>query len=698
MPPTTTNPPAPPSLKPGSTNPLGARYDGKGTNFALFSVPATGVDLCLFDDGGAEERVALNEVDCFVWHARLDGVGPGQRYGFRVHGPWDPAAGLRCNPNKLLLDPYALAVEGLPDWGPGGNGGELLDHGPDFSLNTLDSAPMAPRSVVVDPAFDWTGEARPSRSEPDTIIYEAHVKGMTRLHPDVPPGQQGTYRGLTHPAVLDYLTSLGVTAIELMPVQQFIDDRYVVQHGRTNYWGYMPVGYFAPHNGYAATGGRGQQVSEFKAMVKSLHDAGLEVILDVVYNHTGEASGTDGTLCLRGIDNRSYYLLDADAGYVDLTGCGNTLNIWDPIALRLMMDSLRYWATDMHVDGFRFDLAGALAETEAGKSVSVFLDLVAQDPVVGTLKLIAEPWTPGGGRPTFPPQWSQWNDLSRDTTRDTWRSSDTVRTNFFYSFTGSPNRFNAGNGYLPTTSVNYVASHDGLTLADLVAYNNDGQRAWDSGAEGPTTDPAIVALRARQARNMLATIVLCQGMPMLLHGDECGRTQEGNDNAYDQDNPTTWLHWDALDTQRLAFTKRLLALRRQHPVFRRRRFFEEAVPGPGSLDDLAWFDPSGAPMDEGGWAAPETVTVWAYLNGDGIPYPDPDGNPVRDDSFLIAFNAYWDPVRFVIPAAVGGPWTAELDTTTPEGAPAEATPHAAGDALNLPGRSLLVLRRPRPVP
>ncbi len=684
----------PSSPKPGTPAPLGAHYDGTGTNFALFSVPATGIDLCLFDNSGTETRIALTEVDSFVWHARLDGVGPGQRYGYRVHGPYDPANGLRCNPNKLLLDPYALAIEGLPDWGPGGNGTELLDHNPDGSLNPQDSAPKAPRSVVVDPSFDWSGEQRPNRSEPDTVIYEAHVKGLTKLHPKVPAAQRGTFAGLANPAVVDYLTGLGVTAVELMPVQQFINDRYVVQQGRTNYWGYMQVGYFAPHNAYASTGQAGQQVGEFQAMVKVLHNAGLEVILDVVFNHTGEASGGDGTLCFRGIDNRTYYLLDANSQYIDLTGCGNTLNIWDPTALRLVMDSLRYWATVMHVDGFRFDLAGALAETDANRSVSVFLDLVAQDPVVNGLKLIAEPWTPAGGRPLFPPLWSQWNDQSRDGTRDLWRAVTGIRQQFFYSFLGSPNRFAAANGFEPTTSLNYIASHDGLTLTDLVSYTNDGQRSWDCGAEGPTSDPAILALRAKQARNLLTTIVLCEGMPMLLHGDECGRTQGGNANAYDQDNTTTWLDWGAQDAERLSFTKALLALRAAHPVFRRRRFVPEAEPGPGSSGDLAWFDPSGAPMDAGRWAASMAVTVTAYLNGDGIDEPDLDGNPVVDDSFLVLINGWSDDVAFVVPAGVGGPWSVALDTAADGGGGGPAS-YQAGQTVPREKWSLLVLQRAR---
>ena len=683
--------------KPGRFTPLGAHFDGTGTNFALFSVPATSVDLCLFDDDGTEHRITLTEKDSFVWHARLEGVGPGQRYGYRVSGEWNPPAGIRCNPNKLLLDPYALAVEGIPDWGPMASGQELLDHNPDFSPSTVDSAPKMSRSVVADQSFDWSDEQRPQYSEPDTIIYEAHVKGMTQLNHHVPASERGTFKGLTHPSMLDYLTNLGVTAVELMPVQQFMNDRFVVSQGRTNYWGYMQIGFFAPHNAYAATGQRGQQVAEFKEMVKALHNAGLEVILDVVFNHTAEAGNVDGTMCFRGIDNRSYYLLDDANQNIDLTGCGNTLNIWDPSALRMVMDSLRYWVTDMHVDGFRFDLAGALAETDAKRSVSVFLDLLHQDPLLNDLKLIAEPWEPGGKRPIFPAPWSQWNDQSRDTTRDIWRALTNKRNDFFYSFVGSCNRFFKADGYTPSTAVNYVASHDGLTLADLVAYNNDGQRSWNSGLtaadDGPTDNPDILKMRARQARNLLTTIVVCQGMPMILHGDEAGRTQGGNGNAYDQDNETTWMHWDAIDTERLAFTRRLLKLRRDHPVFRRRRFFSQASPGPGDPQELAWFGPPGLPMGQWDWDAQETVTITAYLNGEGIPDPDPDGNRVVDDSFLLMFNAYWEPVPFAIPSTLAGPWTVELDTSMPGGLGSPVA-HQPGDIFQLPGRSILILRRP----
>ena len=685
-------------LRPGTFTPLGAHYDGTGTNFALFSVPATAVDLCLFDEGGNEQRIALSERDSFTWHARLDDVGPGQRYGYRIDGPWDPPAGLRCNPSKLLLDPYALAVEGLPDWGPSASSTDLLDHNPDLTRNLTNSAPRMPRSIVADETFDWSGEARPSFTAPDSIIYEAHVKGLTQLNAQIPAALRGTYQGLAHPVMLDYLANLGITAVELMPVQQFINDRFVVSRGRTNYWGYMQMAYFAPHNAYAATGQRGEQVAEFKSMVKALHNAGLEVILDVVFNHTGEAGGADGTLCYRGIDNRSYYLLNEANQNIDLTGCGNTLNIWDPMALRMVMDALRYWVTDMHVDGFRFDLAGTLAETDAKRSVSVFLDLVNQDPFLNGLKLIAEPWEPSGARPSFPAPWSQWNDFSRDTTRDMWRGVTSRRKDFFYSFTGSCNRFRPESGYWPSTALNYVASHDGLTLNDLVTYTNNGQRSWNSGGspadDGPTGNPDIARLRSRQVRNMLATIVLCQGMPMILHGDECGRTQGGNDNGYDQDNDTSWLHWDALDTERVAFTRRLLKLRREHPVFRRRRFFLNATPGPGSTADLAWFGPPGTPMASWDWDSQETVTVTAYLNGDGIGEPDPDGNLVVDDSFLVMVNTYWQAVPFVVPATLAGPWSPELDTSVPGGVP--TGPALDGGATaNLAGRSMLVLRRAR---
>src|SRR5215469_3615195 len=600
---------------PGTSYPLGATYDGAGTNFALYSHIADQVELCLFGDDGAETRLPLREVDGFVWHGYLPGVGPGQRYGYRVHGPYDPAAGHRCKPAKLLLDPYAKAVEGSIDWDPAVFSYSFDDHD---KRNDADSAPHVPRSVVVNPYFDWRGDRPPRHQYHETVIYEAHARGLTKLHPGVPEAQRGTYAGLAHPAVIEYLRELGVTAVELMPVHQFVTDSLLFERGLANYWGYNTIGFFAPHNAYSSTGSRGEQVPEFKSMVAALHDAGIEVILDVVYNHTAEGNHLGPTLSFRGIDNTAYYrLVDDDPRYYfDTTGTGNSLLMRHPQVLQLIMDSLRYWVSEMHVDGFRFDLAAALArQFHEVDRLSAFFDLVQQDPVVSQVKLIAEPWDVGEGGyqvGNFPPLWSEWNGKYRDTIRDFWRGQPATLPEFAFRLTGSSDLYQQ-DSRRPVASVNFVTAHDGFTLADLVSYNHkhneangedytdgtDDNRSWNCGVEGVTDDPHVVALRRRQQRNFLATLLLSQGVTMLLSGDEVGRTQRGNNNAYSQDNAISWLDWEHLDDALLLFTRRMIALRREHPVLRRRRWFQ-GVPIRGSVD-IGWCRPDGAEMSDEDW-------------------------------------------------------------------------------------------------
>ncbi|MFF0791159.1 glycogen debranching protein GlgX [Streptomyces spiralis] len=695
----------------GYPYPLGAAYDGEGTNFALFSEVAEHVELVLVDDAGDRRHVPLTEADGFVWHGYLPGVGPGQRYGYRVHGPWHPAAGHRCNPRKLLLDPYARAVDGQTDNHPSLY--ERAPHGPD----PADSAGHTMLGVVTDPAFDWGDDRPPRRAYSDTVIYEAHVRGLTRTHPHVPPELRGTYAGLAHPAVIEHLTSLGVTAVELMPVHQFVHDGVLQSRGLANYWGYNTIGFFAPHNGYAARGTRGEQVAEFKSMVRALHAAGLEVILDVVYNHTAEGNEKGPTLSFRGIDNASYYrLVDGDwAHYYDTTGTGNSLLMRHPYVLQLIMDSLRYWVTEMHVDGFRFDLAATLArQFHEVDRLSAFFDLIQQDPVISRVKLIAEPWDVGEGGyqvGNFPPLWSEWNGLYRDAVRDFWRGEEHTLGDFASRLTGSADLY-AHNRRRPRASVNFVTAHDGFTLRDLVSYNDkhneangegnrDGEsanRSWNCGAEGETKDSAILALRARQQRNLLATLLLSQGIPMLCHGDELGRTQRGNNNAYCQDNEVSWIDWRLTDEQReLAdFTRYVIALRAAHPVLRRRRFFqgETATRDDQPLPDLVWMLPDGREMTEEDWRRSDAHSVMVFLNGDAIAEPDRKGRRVVDDSFLLLLNGYWEAVDFRLPGrAYGDRWTTLLDTAEPDGPPDEAEHKSAGDLL-VESRSLVLLSRP----
>ncbi|MER5433331.1 glycogen debranching protein GlgX [Streptomyces sp. NPDC002588] len=695
----------------GHPYPLGADFDGKGTNFALFSEVAERVELVLVDDDDSARTIPLTEVDGFVWHGYLPGVGPGQRYGYRVHGPWDPAAGHRCNPAKLLLDPYARAVCGETD-----NHASLFERAGDRP-DPADSAGHTLLGVVTDPAFDWGEDAPPRRGYADTVIYEAHVRGLTRTHPGVPPVLRGTYAGLAHPAAVEHLVKLGVTAIELMPVHQFVQDGVLRDRGLSNYWGYNTIGFFAPHHAYAARGTRGQQVTEFKEMVKALHAAGLEVILDVVYNHTGEGSQKGPTLSFRGIDNASYYrLVDGDwSHYYDTTGTGNSLLMRHPYVLQLIMDSLRYWVTEMHVDGFRFDLAATLArQFHEVDRLSAFFDLIQQDPVISRVKLIAEPWDVGEGGyqvGNFPPLWSEWNGKYRDAVRDFWRAEPHSLGEFASRLAGSSDLY-AHSRRRPRASVNFVTAHDGFTLRDLVSYNDkhnqangeddrDGEshnRSWNCGAEGPTDDPGILALRARQQRNLLATLLLSQGIPMLCHGDELGRTQRGNNNAYCQDNEVSWIDWRLTDEQHrlMDFCRRLLALRAAHPVLRRRRFFlGETVTHAGQpLPDLVWLLPDAREMRDRDWLRSDAHSVGVFLNGDAIAEPDPRGRPVVDDSFLLLFNSYWEPVVFVLPgAAYGERWAVCADTAEPDGGRDE-TEYKAGAEVRVESRSLMVLSRP----
>ncbi|WP_067717192.1 glycogen debranching protein GlgX [Nocardia yamanashiensis] len=695
---------APLGVWPGTAYPLGATYDGAGTNFSVFSEVARRVELCLLDERDRETRIPLDEVDGYVWHAYLPGVGPGQRYGFRVHGPYDPALGQRCDPTKLLLDPYGKAFTGAfgADAAPYNHGQNTLGH-------TM-------TGVVINPFFDWAGDRAPGRPYHETVIYEAHVKGMTQTHPDVPPPLRGTFAGMAHPAIVEHLRGLGITAVELMPVHQFLHDRILLDRGLRNYWGYNSFGYFAPHAEYAASPAPGAAVSEFKAMVRALHAADIEVILDVVYNHTAEGNEFGPTICFRGIDNAAYYRLvdDDPQHYMDYTGTGNSLNVRHPHTLQLIMDSLRYWVLEMHVDGFRFDLAATLArELHDVDRLSTFFDLVHQDPVVSQVKLIAEPWDVGEGGyqvGNFPVAWTEWNGKYRDTVRDYWRGQPATLGEFASRLTGSSDLYEA-TGRRPSASINFVTAHDGFTLADLVSYNEkhnaangegdlDGEnynRSWNCGVEGPTDDPAILALRARQQRNLLATLLLSQGTPMLLHGDEFGRTQQGNNNAYCQDNALSWMDWSLLDAQAdlLEFTRRAVALRTAHPVFRRRRFFDgRPAPTHDHPDDIAWFTPDGAPMTDPDWDNGFGRSLTVFLNGDGIREPGPRGERITDASFLLCFNAHDAALDFTLPDPEhGNNWEIALDCSAPTGIPAAPRVHPAASTVRVPARCLLVLRR-----
>ena len=684
---------------PGRAYPFGATYDGAGTNFSLFSEAADAVDLCLFDADGKETVVPIGDVDAHCWHTYLPSVAPGQRYGFRVHGAWDPDHGLRCNPSKLLLDPYAKAIDGEVDWQQACFG---YNWGDERSSNDDDSAPHVPKSVVHSPFFDWGNDRPPGTPLHETVIYEVHVKGFTATHPDIPEPIRGTYAGLGHPVAIDYLRDLGVTAVELMPVHQFVNDAHLVDQKLSNYWGYNSIGFFAPHNGYAS-GGLGEQVQEFKAMVRTLHDAGIEVILDVVYNHTAEGNHMGPILSFKGIDNRAYYRLvpDDERHYYDTTGTGNSLNVQHPRSLQLIMDSLRYWVSEMHVDGFRFDLAAALArQFHEVDRLSAFFDLIQQDPIVSQVKLIAEPWDIGDGGyqvGNFPAVWSEWNGKYRDTVRDFWRGEPATLGELASRLTGSSDLYE-GDGRRPVASINFVTAHDGFTLSDLVSYNdkhneangednNDGEshnRSWNCGVEGPTTETQVLELRERQQRNFLATLFTSQGVPMLLGGDEIGRTQGGNNNAYCQDNEISWFDWEHVDDGLREFTRRLIALRREHPVFRRRHWFQ-GRPLRGTVD-ICWLRPDATEMDDADWEANFARSVAVFLNGDTIAERDARGQPVTDDSFLLVFNASDGDIDWTLPKQWGGTWEVVFDT---HGVLEAGSP--TGTSLSAAGRSVILL-------
>jgi isoamylase len=692
---------------PGNPFPLGAVFDGSGTNFSLFSQVAERVELCLFDEQGAEQRIDLPEVTGYCWHGYLPVVEPGQRYGFRVHGPWDPSRGHYCNPAKLLLDPYAKAIDGQVSWNEAVFG-YVFDAGPDTRSDS-DSAPFMPKCVVHQPHFDWSGDRRLQLPWHESIIYEAHVKGLTARHPEVPEELRGTYSGLAQPAVVDYLKALGVTAVELMPVHYFIHDKHLVDQGLRNYWGYNSIGYFAPQNDYAADPRPGGVVAEFKQMVKSLHQAGIEVLLDVVYNHTAEGNQLGPTLSFKGIDNPYYYRLTEDPRYyMDYTGTGNSLNMRNPHVLQLLMDSLRYWVLEMHVDGFRFDLAATLArELHDVDRLSAFFDLIQQDPVISQVKLIAEPWDVGEGGyqvGNFPPVWTEWNGKYRDCVRDFWRGEDQSLCELAARFTGSSDLYE-NTSRLPYASINFITAHDGFTLNDLVSYNEkhnaangednqDGEgynRSWNCGAEGPTDDPEVRRLRDRQKRNFLSTLILSQGVPMILGGDEIGRTQQGNNNAYCQDNAISWYDWQTVDEALLDYCRALIRFRHEHPVFRRRGWFQGRAIHGSEIGDIAWFTMEGEKMAEEDWGLGYAKSLGVFLNGATIPNPNPHGEPVTDDNFYVIFNAHHEALPFVLPPADWGRrWVLALDTRS--GWPEEDRFFEAGDRFEVAARSLVVLR------
>jgi len=695
---------------PGSAYPLGATYDGNGTNFALFSESAQKIELCLFDDDGNETRFELTEVDAFVWHGYLPQVQPGQRYGYRVYGDYDPKNGDRSNPNKLLLDPYAKSTTGVIDWDPSVFS---YNFGDPLSRNDDDSAKHTMLGVVINPYFDWAGDRHPRTPYSDTFIYEAHVKGLTKLHPGIPEDQRGSYGGVAHPLMIEHFQKLGVTAVELMPVHQFINDSALQEKGLNNYWGYNTIGFFAPHSGYASNGELGQQVQEFKGMVRSLHDAGIEVILDVVYNHTAEGNHLGPMLSMRGIDDKAYYrhVDGSPEYYMDYTGTGNSLNVGHPHTLQLIMDSLRYWVTEMHVDGFRFDLASTLArEFYDVDKLSTFFELVQQDPIVSQVKLIAEPWDvgPGGYQVgNFPPQWTEWNGKYRDTVRDFWKGEPSTLGEFAERLTGSADLYEQS-GRRPVASINFVTAHDGFTLADLVSYNdkhndangednNDGEshnRSYNFGVEGPTDDPKVLEMRARQQRNFLTTLLISQGVPMMLHGDEIGRTQNGNNNGYAQDNELSWIHWDKADAPLMEFVAAIAHLRKEHPTFRRSRFFDgrpvrRAQGEP--LPDIGWLAPDGNAMAPEDWDSGFGRSIGVFLNGGGIRGKDMRGEPITDVHFLILLNAHTEAVEFTLPEdEYASAWEIVVDTA---GAGVSTDPRLAGDTVTAQAVSALILRQ-----
>jgi isoamylase len=699
---------------PGDPFPLGATYDGNGVNFAIYSENGKGVDLCLFDssdDTKETHRIKISERTHHVWHVYIPGLTPGQLYGYRVHGDYDPANGLRFNPNKLLMDPYAKALSGSIKWDNALFSYEIGHDDQDFAFSDTDSAPFIPKSVVVDQQFDWEGDRAPKVAYNRSIIYETHVRGFTKLHPEIPEEIRGSYAAIGHPVTINYLKELGITAIELMPVHQYVNDRYLVEKELNNYWGYSSIGFFAPDVRYSSSGFHGEQVKEFKAMVKALHKEGIEVILDVVYNHTAEGNHLGPTLCFRGVDNASYYRLTEDRRfYMDYTGCGNTLNTQMPAVLRLIMDSLRYWITDMHVDGFRFDLASTLArELHEVNQLSAFFDIIYQDPVISQVKLIAEPWDIGEGGymvGKFPGGWAEWNGKYRDSIRDYWRSAESMLGEFAERISGSSDLYKE-DYRRPTASINFITAHDGFTLNDLVSYNekhneankednNDGDshnRSWNCGVEGPTDDPEINQLRQRQKKNFLTTLFLSQGIPMLVAGDEISRTQGGNNNAYCQDNEISWLDWAKADQDLLHFTRKVIQLRSGHPVFCRQRWFKGKPVGESGLPDIAWFLPDGREMPDENWAHDFAKSLGMFLNGKSIREVGPKGEPIVDDSFYILFNAADVPLDYKIPEEFGSEWTEVLNTYENIALEGGKTVKG-GESIEAPGRSVIVLMRP----
>lgn len=682
-------------------------------NFALYADNATSVELCLFSTTADEVesfKIKLVERTHHVWHAYFPDLRPGQLYGYRVHGTYDPQNGHRFNPSKLLIDPYAKAIAGTIDWSDALFGYEVGNPEEDLSYNETDSAAFIPKCVVVDQGFNWGNDRAPKIPYHQSIIYETHVKGFTQLHPEIPEEIRGTYAALAHPVTIKYLKTLGITAVELMPVHHFVADRHLKERGLTNYWGYNTIGFFAPDVRYASSGMLGEQVIEFKNMVKELHKANIEVILDVVYNHTAEGNHLGPTLSFKGIDNAAYYRLTEDKRfYMDYTGTGNTLNANLPNVLRLMMDSLRYWIQEMHVDGFRFDLASTLArELHEVNRLSAFFDIIHQDPVISQVKLIAEPWDVGEGGyqvGKFPQDWAEWNGKYRDCIRDYWRGADSVLGEFAARFTGSPDLYES-DYRRPTASINFITAHDGFTLEDLVSYNEkhneangednmDGEshnRSWNCGAEGPTDDPLILDLRKRQKRNLITTLFLSQGVPMLVAGDELGRTQRGNNNAYCQDNEISWLNWDEADQEFIEFTRNIIKLRKDHPTFCRRRWFQgQPIKGVG-LEDIAWFLPDGSEMSEEHWNNNFAKSLAIYLNGRGLHAVGPKGENIMDDSFYLIFNAHHEPLDFMLPAAkYGKTWDLVLDTSKHAIEPQQFDAEAL---VTAEGRSIVVLKHP----
>ena len=696
--------------------PLGAHYDGAGVNFSIYSQVADKVELCLFDDQDHETRIEMTEQNSYVWHNYLPGIQPGQRYGYRVYGPYDPNRGLRCNPNKLLLDPYAYAIEGNIDSDESLFSYWFKSPNDNTAMNTLDSAGHTMKSVVVNPYFDWGADRHPNIPYHDSVIYEAHVRGMTNLNVDVPPDIRGTYAGLAYPTVIEYLKKLGVTTIELMPIHQYVNDTFLQEKGLSNYWGYNTIGFFAPHNAYSSSGQRGEQVNEFKSMVKAYHNAGMEVILDVVYNHTAEGNDRGPTLSFKGIDNQAYYrLVDGDPQhYFDTTGTGNSLLMRSPRALQVITDSLRYWVTEMHVDGFRFDLAATLArQFHDVDKLSAFFDIVEQDPVISQVKLIAEPWDIGSGGYQvggFPSSWSEWNGRYRDCVRDFWRSQPSTLPEFASRLMGSSDLYQM-NGRRPVASVNFITAHDGFTMNDLVSYNNkhneangegnrDGEsnnRSWNCGVEGPTNIRDVNELRQRQMRNMFATLLVSQGIPMICGGDEVMRTQGGNNNAYCQDNEISWTNWDLDDSQQemLAFVSKMIHLRLSHPVLHRRRFFSGRMPGDpvDKIPQAEWFDHTGSIMDMADWQNTHAFSVMIYLNGSDIPEVDWYGNQMVDNDFILIFNAHYEPIQFTLPdERYGKKWKLVVDTHNPDGPELN---YEAGFAITAQSRSFLLLMSDR---